>query len=74
MLEERAKTHDSTSKTGTRESCRRASSAGSEHPPYGGDTASRRKTAVLAGDVLDYVYSYYRPEVIKGENIQDIHC
>lgn len=56
MLEERAEMQNSTSKTGTEESCRRASSL------------SSRKRTVLAGNVLDYVYSYYGTEIIKAEH------
>lgn len=56
MLEERAEMQDSTSKTGTEESCRRASSL------------SSRNRTVLAGNVLDYVYSYYGTEIIKAEH------
>lgn len=39
----------------------------SKYHAYSGDTASRRKTTVLAGDVLDYVYSYYGTEILKGK-------
>lgn len=56
MSEERAEMQDSTSKTGTQESCRRASSV------------SSRKRTVLAGKVLGYVYSYYGTEIIKAEH------